>query len=186
MKVTQISENPVLVGGDYKRACLFFDEVVPLMWPSGESESEAKTNLNSYGEFRDALEAPFLKEMLLRSRWRGYIEAYAHASVARFVFLKMRRDHPEATDLWQLADMTVNYLKHEMPGLDQQLISILFPDVQTSAARLVSDPIKQMIESLEQKKISFDTYGHSGIEDTEDSVDVMLSNIDLVRCDNLT
>jgi hypothetical protein len=40
VQAERISENPVLVGGDYKRACLFFDEVVPVIWPGGEAEED--------------------------------------------------------------------------------------------------------------------------------------------------
>src|SRR5436305_11899520 len=111
MQVSSISENPVLVGSDYKRAALFFDEVVPVMLPGSESE---EGNIQKYGEYRDALEAPCLKDHLLQSQWRGWVEEYAYFAIARFVFLKIRRDHPEATNIWQLAERTLDYLRHEM------------------------------------------------------------------------
>jgi hypothetical protein len=186
MQVGRISENPVLVGGDYKRACLFFDEIVPVMWPSGESEDEISVELEKYGEYRDALDAPFLKDHLLRSKWRGWVEGYAHLAIGRFVFLKIRRDYPEATNIWQLADRTLYYLRNEMPGVDQGYVSIFFPDADTLWRRVVVDPLKQVAAALEQEKVGVDIYGHAGLEDTDDSVDVMLGNLDLVQCDDLT
>src|SRR2546427_1505033 len=87
MQVGRISENPVLVGGDYKRACLFFDEVVPVIWPSGESDEDTELFPKQYGEYRDALNAPFLKERLLGSEWRGWVEGETHPSLWCIGFL---------------------------------------------------------------------------------------------------
>ncbi|PKB72264.1 MAG: hypothetical protein BZY87_01235 [SAR202 cluster bacterium Io17-Chloro-G6] len=186
MRVGQINEGPVLVGGDYKRACLFFDEVIPVIWPSGESEDETIADIEKYGEYRDAIDAPILKESLINSQWRGWVEGYGHLAIGRFVFLKMRRDYPEAANIWQLADLTLDFLKNEMPGVDQNYISIFFPDVDTLAMRVVVDPLKQTLSALEQQYANIDIYGHEGLEDTENSVDVMLSNLDLIQCDDLS
>src|SRR5437870_5199073 len=184
MQVTRISENPVLVGGDYKRAALFFDEVVPVMWPGAESEEGTLLDLEKYGEYRAALEAPCLKDHLLHSHWREWVEIYAHLAIARFVFLKIRRDHPEATNIWQLADRALDYLRH-MPGINPACL-ILFPDSDTLWRRVVVDPLEGVVDALAQGKTRVDTYGHPGRDDTDDSIDVMLSNLDIVQCDALS
>ncbi len=186
MQVTHKSENPVLVGGDYKRAALFFDEVVPVMWPGAESEEGTLIDIERYGEYRDALEAPCLKDHLLHSQWRGWVEGYAHLAIARFVFLKIRRDHPEATNIWQLADRALDYLRHDMPGVDPGYLSIFFPDSDTLWRRVVADPLEGVVDALAQGKTKVDTYGHPGHDDTDDSIDVILSNLDIVQCDALS
>jgi hypothetical protein len=186
MQVDRISENPVLVGGDYKRACLFFDEVVPVIWPSDESEDDPALFLNQYGEYRDALDAPFLKKRLLGSQWRGWIEGYAHLALGRLAFLKMRRDFPEATNIWQLAQVTLDYLREGMPGVDQGYVSIFFPDADTLWRRVVVNPLGAVVDALGENRITVDIYGHPGLESTDDTVDVMLANIRVVQCDGLT
>jgi hypothetical protein len=186
VQVERISENPVLVGGDYKRACLFFDEVVPVIWPSSESEEDTVLFFEQYREYRDALEAPFLKERLLGSQWRGWVEGYAHLAIGRVAFLKMRREHPEATNIWQLAQVTLDYLRQEKLGLNDGYLSIFFPDADTLWRRVVSNPLRDVVDALGENKVTVDIYGHPGLENTDDSVDVILANVSTVQCDSLT
>jgi hypothetical protein len=185
VKVGEISENPVLVGSDYKRACLFFDEIIPIVWPSPESKDQ-ETEIAQYVEYRNALEAPVVKQALVKSRWNDWISAYGYLAIGRFVFQKINRDCPELTDPSQVATATLNFLKSGKLTLDQKFLSICFPDVATLAKRVAYDPLAEVVASLEHDKVAVDTYGHTGLVDTDDSVDVMLSNIDLVQCGNLT
>lgn len=43
-----------------------------------------------------------------------------------------------------------------------------------------------VVEALGENHVSVDIYGHPGLEDTDDSVDVMLANIDVVQAESLT
>jgi hypothetical protein len=185
MRVGRISENPVLVGSDYKRACLFFDDVVPVIWPSAETDEDLSLFLHHYGEYRDALGAPFLKEHLLGSDWRGWVEGYAHLALGRLVFLKIRNDHPEA-NISLLAERALEYLKYEMRDVDRAYLDIFFPDADTFRRRVVTNPLQSVVDGLGENHITVDIYGHPGLEDTDDSVDVMLANIDVVQTENLT
>jgi len=175
----------VLVGSDYKRACLFFDEVVPVIWPSGEADQDLSLFLDHYGEYRDALEAPFLKRHLIGSNWRGWVEGYAHLALGRIVFLKIRNDHPEA-NISLLAERALDYLRYEMRDIDRAYLDIFFPDAATLLRRVVTNPLHDVVEALGENHVTVDIYGHPGLEDTDDSVDVMLANIDVVQTENLT
>ena len=186
MQVNRLSENPVLVGSDYKRACLFFDEIIPVIWPSAP-EDETETYLIKYQAFQDALEAPFLKERLFGSRWRALIEGYTFLSTVHAVFLKMRRDHPDAINIWQLAALTHDFVLNNFQMYDEEYVSIFFPDVNALANRLLlGDPINTIVTELEEEKVIVDTYGHEGLDNTDDTVDVMLSNIEIIQCDHLS
>ncbi len=154
---------------------------MPVIWPSGEAEEDTALFLEQYGEYRDALDAPFLKERLLGSQWRGWVEGYAHLAIGRLAFLRMRRDHPEATNIWQLAQVTLDYLRQEMPGVDDGYLSIFFPDADTLWRRVVVNPLSAVVYALGENKVAVDIYGHPGLENTDDSVDVMLTNVSTVQ-----
>jgi hypothetical protein len=181
----RIKELPVIVGSDYKRAALFFDQIVPIMWPRGGSAAEMEPDLQQYGEFRDALDTPFVRKSLLDTAWQKMIEAYEYLALARFMFAKIRRDNMDAPSE-SVAAETIRYMTTLMPRVDHDVVRAMLSSPKAVLVAIKEDPLRIMLSKLKREGTAVDIYGCATHAASDDSIDVMLSEIHVVQCENLS
>jgi hypothetical protein len=153
------------------------------MWPVDKADDTAD-DLEQYGRYRDALDAPFLKESLLRPPWRGWVEGYAHVALARLVFRKIQGDNPDADEL-SIAHETKYYLSELIPNVDLEYLRIFFPTPQALISGVHHDPLRSLIASMNEHDVMVDTFACPYSDDADENVSVALSTVDLVQCEDI-